>query len=105
MVQQPLIPEHLEPLVDGHAVPAPEQQIGGRPAEGDIALRVPELEGDPVGAEVHEPLPLDVGGMEVDAAVHVGEPLAPAWYIMMYGALGLALIWPMTETNARRLDE
>jgi MHS family proline/betaine transporter-like MFS transporter len=34
-----------------------------------------------------------------------GEPLAPAWYIMMYGAIGLALIWPMTETNARRLDE
>jgi MHS family proline/betaine transporter-like MFS transporter len=35
----------------------------------------------------------------------LGEPLAPAYYIMLYGAIGLALMWPMSETNARRLDE
>jgi MHS family proline/betaine transporter-like MFS transporter len=35
----------------------------------------------------------------------LGEPLAPAWYIMMYGAIGLALMWPMKETNTRTLDE
>jgi MHS family proline/betaine transporter-like MFS transporter len=34
-----------------------------------------------------------------------GQPLAPAWYIMLYGAIGLALMWPMRETNRRRLDE
>ena len=32
------------------------------------------------------------------------EPLAPAWYIVLHGAVGLALIWPMPETNARPLD-
>ena len=35
----------------------------------------------------------------------LGEPLAPAYYIMLYGAIGLALMWPMPETNARRLNE
>jgi MHS family proline/betaine transporter-like MFS transporter len=35
----------------------------------------------------------------------LGQPLAPAWYIMLYGAIGLALMWPMSETNARPLDE
>ncbi|HSL21480.1 MAG TPA: MFS transporter [Vicinamibacterales bacterium] len=35
----------------------------------------------------------------------LGHPLAPAYYIMLYGAIGLALMWPMGETNARRLDE
>jgi MHS family proline/betaine transporter-like MFS transporter len=34
----------------------------------------------------------------------LGQPLAPAWYIMLYGAIGIALMWPMNETNARRLD-
>jgi MHS family proline/betaine transporter-like MFS transporter len=33
------------------------------------------------------------------------QPLAPAWYIILYGAIGLAIMWPMPETNARRLDE
>jgi MHS family proline/betaine transporter-like MFS transporter len=33
------------------------------------------------------------------------QPLAPAYYIMLYGAIGLALMWPMKETNANRLDE
>jgi MFS transporter, MHS family, proline/betaine transporter len=33
------------------------------------------------------------------------QPLAPAYYIMVYGAIGLALMWPMKETNANRLDE
>ena len=35
----------------------------------------------------------------------LGHPLAPAYYIMLYGAVGLAIMWPMAETNARRLDE
>lgn len=35
----------------------------------------------------------------------LGHPLAPAYYIMLYGAIGLALMWPMPETNSRRLDE
>jgi MHS family proline/betaine transporter-like MFS transporter len=34
-----------------------------------------------------------------------GQPLAPAYYIMLYGAIGLALMWPMKETNANRLDQ
>ena len=33
------------------------------------------------------------------------RPLAPADYIMVYGAIGLALMWPMSETNARPLDQ
>ena len=36
---------------------------------------------------------------------HLGQPLAPAWYIMMYGAIGLALMIPMRETNSRALDQ
>jgi MHS family proline/betaine transporter-like MFS transporter len=35
----------------------------------------------------------------------LGHPLAPAYYIMFYGVLGLALMWPMRETNTLRLDE
>ncbi len=35
----------------------------------------------------------------------LGHPLAPAYYIMLYGALGLAIMWPMSETNTRRLDQ
>lgn len=34
-----------------------------------------------------------------------GVPLAPAYYVMLYGAIGLALIWPMQETNSRALTE
>jgi MHS family proline/betaine transporter-like MFS transporter len=32
-------------------------------------------------------------------------PLAPAFYVMMFGAIGLAIMWPMPETNASALDE
>ncbi|MCX6549538.1 MAG: MFS transporter [Acidobacteria bacterium] len=35
----------------------------------------------------------------------LGHPLAPAYYIMLYGAIGLAIMWPMRETNMRSLDE
>jgi MHS family proline/betaine transporter-like MFS transporter len=35
----------------------------------------------------------------------LGHPLAPAYYIMLYGVIGLALMWPMEETNARALNE
>jgi MHS family proline/betaine transporter-like MFS transporter len=35
----------------------------------------------------------------------LGRPTAPAFYVMLYGAIGLALMGPMAETNARRLDE
>jgi MHS family proline/betaine transporter-like MFS transporter len=34
----------------------------------------------------------------------LGEPLAPAYYILAHGAVGLALMWPMAETNRRPLD-
>jgi MHS family proline/betaine transporter-like MFS transporter len=34
-----------------------------------------------------------------------GNPLVPAWYIMIYGLIGLAIMWPMQETNARPLNE
>lgn len=34
-----------------------------------------------------------------------GEPLAPAYYVMLYGALGLALMLPMKETNGGALDQ
>lgn len=33
-----------------------------------------------------------------------GQPLAPAYYIVLLGAIGLALMWRMQETNARPLD-
>ena len=32
-------------------------------------------------------------------------PLAPAFYVMVYGLFALALIWPMPETNQRELGE
>jgi MHS family proline/betaine transporter-like MFS transporter len=35
----------------------------------------------------------------------VHQPLAPAYYVMLHGAIGFALLWPMKETNMRRLDE
>jgi len=38
-------------------------------------------------------------------AEQLGHPLAPAFYIMLYGLIGLMLMWPMSETNARALDE
>ncbi len=31
--------------------------------------------------------------------------MLPAYYVMLYGVAGLALIWPMKETNARSLDD
>lgn len=34
----------------------------------------------------------------------LGQPLAPAFYIVLHGLVGLALMWPMPETNARPLD-
>jgi len=34
----------------------------------------------------------------------LGHPLAPAYYIMLYGAIGLAIMLPMKETNTRSLD-
>ena len=34
----------------------------------------------------------------------LGKPDWPAYYIMVYGAIGLLILWPMRETNDRRLD-
>lgn len=34
-----------------------------------------------------------------------GSPLTPAFYIMLYGVIGLAILIPMRETNSRSLDE
>ena len=33
------------------------------------------------------------------------QPMLPVVFILTYGVLGLAIMWPMAETNARRLDE
>jgi MFS transporter, MHS family, proline/betaine transporter len=33
-----------------------------------------------------------------------GNPLTPAYYLIVYGAIGLALMWPMRETNELPLD-
>lgn len=35
----------------------------------------------------------------------LGEPLAPGYYVMAYGAIGLLIMWPMRNTNTRLLDE
>ena len=35
----------------------------------------------------------------------LGQPSAPAYYTMAFGMIGLVLMAPMRETNARRLDE
>jgi MHS family proline/betaine transporter-like MFS transporter len=32
-------------------------------------------------------------------------PLAPAYYVILHGTVGLALLWTMSETNARSLSE
>jgi MHS family proline/betaine transporter-like MFS transporter len=32
-----------------------------------------------------------------------GEPTAPAFYMLIYGLIGLAIMWPMKETNERPL--
>jgi MHS family proline/betaine transporter-like MFS transporter len=34
----------------------------------------------------------------------LGQQLAPAYYIMLLGAIGLVLMWPMPETNGSALD-
>jgi len=34
-----------------------------------------------------------------------GEPLWPAYYVMVYGVIGLLIMLPMRETNTRSLDE
>jgi MHS family proline/betaine transporter-like MFS transporter len=36
---------------------------------------------------------------------HFGVPLAPAYYVMLHGAVGLALLWPMPETNMLSLSD
>jgi MFS transporter, MHS family, proline/betaine transporter len=35
----------------------------------------------------------------------MGQPLAPAYYIMLHGLIGLAILLPMHETNTRTLDQ
>jgi MHS family proline/betaine transporter-like MFS transporter len=34
----------------------------------------------------------------------MGLRLAPALYVMVYGVVGLAIMWPMPETNNHPLD-
>jgi MFS transporter, MHS family, proline/betaine transporter len=36
-------------------------------------------------------------------AERLDQPLAPAFYIMVYGAIALWVLWPMQETNRREL--
>lgn len=35
----------------------------------------------------------------------VGQPMAPAYYMILYGVIGLALMWRMKETNTAHLDK
>ncbi len=35
----------------------------------------------------------------------VGQSVAPAYYVMLHGIIGLLIMWPMKETNNRALDE
>jgi MFS transporter, MHS family, proline/betaine transporter len=35
---------------------------------------------------------------------NLGQQFAPAYYIILLGAIGLLLMWPMQETNGRALD-
>jgi MHS family proline/betaine transporter-like MFS transporter len=35
----------------------------------------------------------------------LGHPLAPGYYVMAYGAIGLLIMWPMRNTNTRLLDQ
>jgi len=35
----------------------------------------------------------------------LGEPTAPAFFVMIYGVIGLPIMFAMRETNTRRLDE
>jgi len=35
----------------------------------------------------------------------LGQPLAPAYYVMLHGVVGLAVLVPMKETNNRALDK
>ena len=35
----------------------------------------------------------------------LGSPLAAAGYVYVYGVIGLWVMWPMQETNIRRLGE
>ncbi len=35
----------------------------------------------------------------------LGKQSAPAYYVMAYGLIGLLVMWPMKETNRRRLDD
>ena len=34
-----------------------------------------------------------------------GYALSPAFYLMIYGVIGLATLWPMWETNANSLSD
>jgi MFS transporter, MHS family, proline/betaine transporter len=47
------------------------------------------------------------GGMAplVAAQLIKTDLMLPAYYIMIYGVIGLLIIWPMKETNARSLDD
>jgi MHS family proline/betaine transporter-like MFS transporter len=35
----------------------------------------------------------------------LGQSLAPAYYVMLHGIIGLLIMWPMKETNNRALDQ
>jgi len=49
------------------------------------------------------------GGLAPLAATYLHNnyvnQMLPAFYIMIYGAIGLAIMWPMKETNSRSLDD
>ena len=62
----------LEAVVDRHAVPDPQEQVGCRAPQGDVALGVALVERDALRSEPDEPLAgtveAVVGGVQVDRA-------------------------------------
>ena len=45
------------------------------------------------------------GSARLDVAHRSAQvELAPAYYILLLGIVGLAIMWPMAETNGRALD-
>jgi len=86
--------------------------IGGGPCLGAWAATIPVKQSNPViaattvfmtfsneASSARRPL---VSPWLIET---LGHPLAPAYYIMLFGAIGLLMVWPMRETNTRALDE